>query len=422
MSLKNKSKCLLVAFGLFFSSMVMSAAVDEFEKGMQLFRAGNYAAAVKYFEAAKKQGLNKVSLYYNLGSGYYKLGYYDKARYYFSVVRKSPRMRDLAEYNLGLTAMKMNEKSVAHQHFTTVVSISKDKKLLAMSRKQLALLEKQSKPWLAYLSMNLGYDDNITASPGGTAQDVADNFYDLFVSVDRLVSGYRGQGWLVDASYFRIDFFDDDLYDDSQLGFGVRNEKSVAAWELRSHLGFNKRSYANDDFQSTVKLDLQARHDFERARRMYLRYIYEDIKSDNVLYDYLQGWRQRVRAEYREYRRDHIARLYYELELNDREDLDITGFSASYSPTRHTLRGKYTFVLDAQKSITADLSFRSSDYPETVSLDRQDDRWRFALEADYRLDRNTRIRGKLQYISNDSSVEIYDYDKSIISLGITHLF
>lgn len=412
----------LAVIALLFSSLVMASAEQDFKRGLELFRSGDYAAAVAKFESAQKQGIDSVSLHYNLGSSYYKLGDYQKARMHFNQVKKYPAMRDLADYNLGLIAQKTSDPNGARQYFTSVRKLSKDEKLRAMAERQLSSLKDMGKPWLAYVSARLGYDDNITAAPSGFVQDVSDSFYDLFASVEGVVSGSRKQGWTVDASYFTMDFSDNDDYDDSQLSVGISKRQPVADWDVKTHVSISNRDYADEDFQSIVKLDLQGITPLSRSQRIYLRYMYEDISSDNTLYDYLQGWRQRARFEYRNYQRKYISQLYYELELNDREDLDISGYVASYSPTRHSIRGQYTYNIDARWSLTGDLSYRYSDYPVTISQDRQDDRWRLVADADYRLDKTTKLRTRIEYIDNASTLDIYDYDKSVISIGLSKLF
>jgi len=418
----RKMSHLLAVISLLFSSMVMASADQDFKRGLELFRNADYAAAVTKFKAAEKQGLASVSLYYNLGSSYYKLGEYDKAKKYFNRVKKFPTMSDLAEYNLGLIAEKTGNTVAAKQHFSSARSITRDQKLRLMANRKLTGLAARPKPWLVYLSGNLGHDDNITAAPSGLVQNISDNFYDVFVSADRVVAGSRQQGWSVDASYFSINYFNNSSYDDGQLSVGIKNQQRLADWRVKTHLSFNKRDYGNNAFQSIVKLDLQGINNLSRDERLYLRYIYEDISSDNALYDYLQGWRQRARVEYRNYQRKYIGKIYYELELNDRQDIDVAGFAASYSPTRHSIRGQYTYILDTKWSVTGDLSYRMSDYPVTISQDRQDDRWRMLADVDYRIDKTTKLRGRLEYINNASTVNVYDYDKSMISVGISKLF
>ena len=173
-----------------------------------------------------------------------------------------------------------------------------------------------------------------------------------------------------------------------------------------------------------IKLEARGKRKISKTERIYFRYRYEDIASDYINYDYLEGWRQKLRLEYRQYNRTNIGQLYYELELNDREDYvsTTTGDEYSYSPTRHTLRGKYTEFLDKNWRLTGDISYRMSDYPATSTQDRNDDRWMLATYLDYRFDKSTRLRTKLQYSDNQSTEDLYDYDRVILSVGINKLF
>jgi hypothetical protein len=330
-------------------------------------------------------------------------------------------MHDLAEYNLGLIAQKLGDGKAAKKYFGRV-SAGKDKKLRMLARRRLQVLAVEQQRWRFYAGANFGYDDNITAAPSGTAQDESASFYDLFVSGDSVVGGRRKQGWIADASYFRIDYFDDDLYDEYIYGVGMRRENQFRSWDMRTHLGIKRSNYAGADFQSVVRLDVRSQRSLSRNQRLILRYIYEDINSDDPGYNYLQGWRQKARIEYRNYQTTHTAQAYYELELNDREDINLATFAASYSPTRHTLRGKYTHRLVGDWQVAADISYRVSDYPATFSQQRDDNRWRLILDTDYRLDETSKLRLRWQYTANSSTVEAYDYYKNVIFVGVSKLF
>lgn len=422
MAMHIKRTLLAAISGLLLSSAVMAGAQTDFNKAMDLFRAGNYEAAVRLFEAARKQGVKSVSLYYNLGSVWYKLGHYEKSGYYFSIVAKNKSMRDLAEYNLGLIAMKYDDLDTAERYFLDVDKMSSDRKLRIMARRRLRDIAIEKQRWRAYISMNYGYDDNITAAPSDTVQGVSDNFYDLFASVDRVVGGRRKRGWIVDASYFRIDFADNDTYDEYLYGVGVAREQDLGQWNTRSHLSVNRSNYSDEDFQSIIKLDLKGYRSLSSRERLILRYRFEDINSDNAIYDYLQGWRQKARIEYRNYQSGYTGRLYYELELNDREDINLATYAASYSPVRQTLRGKYTHIFDPAWQLTTDLAYRTSDYPATFTQDRDDNRWQLALDVDYRFDKTSKLRLRMKHTDNESTIDVYDYDKNVVSIGFSKLF
>jgi len=366
--------------------------------------------------------MNSVALYYNLASSYFKLEDYESSKQYFKLVAKSAEMRDLAEYNLGLIAVKQGENKQAKQYFSEIVKQSKDKKIVALSKSQLFKMQKADERWQALMIANVGYDDNITSLPNDSASEISDSFYNLFLSADTVIAGERNDGWVADISYSRVDFNDTDIYDQFQYAAGIRREDILASWESRVHLDLAKKNFGGDDFQTITKLDIISKKSLSSTGRLYLRYRYENISSDNVVYDYLEGWRQRARIEYRSYTSENIKQLYYELELNDGGEFVTTTYAYEYSPTRHTVRGKYTQILSEQWHLTGDLAYRVSDYPESASFDRNDNQGKLTLSVDYRFNKRLKLKTSLLFVNNESSVDLYDYDKAMLMLGVSKLF
>jgi len=136
------------------------------------------------------------------------------------------------------------------------------------------------------------------------------------------------------------------------------------------------------------------------------------------MYNYLEGWRKKFRVQYKARSNSNKQRYYYEHELNDRTDT----VTASYSPTRHTVRGVYTDILDKQWRVSADLAFRQSSYSDVGAWGRDDDRIKAAIYGDYRMNKTTRIRAMWAYSDNDSSLNTYDYTRNVISLDISKRF
>ena len=79
----------VILTGLIIPVNVRADAASDFARGSELFRSGDYSAAARYFESARKQGMSSVALYYNLGSSYFKLGEYEGAKHYFLIVAAS---------------------------------------------------------------------------------------------------------------------------------------------------------------------------------------------------------------------------------------------------------------------------------------------------------------------------------------------
>ena len=101
-------------FNLFLMSLIASqtlcfATTDSnispdvlFEQGSSAFMAGNYKKGLTLFLKARDQGLDTVSLSYNIGVCAFKLGDYSQARKAFLEVSRKPGMTPLAYYNLAL--------------------------------------------------------------------------------------------------------------------------------------------------------------------------------------------------------------------------------------------------------------------------------------------------------------------------------
>ncbi|MCP4078336.1 MAG: tetratricopeptide repeat protein [Gammaproteobacteria bacterium] len=407
---------------LLFTSSAVASAETDFNQGVAFFRAGDYASAVLKFKAAAEQGINNVSLHYNLASSYYKLGNFQASKKHFNQVLLFENMQDLASYNLGLIALKQNNQDRARQYFNSIVQSGKDQKLVKLSRNQLSTVEKKADSLRVYLASNFGYSDNIDSTADGIAPGISDSFYDLFISLETVISGQRKDGWLAEAFLFSLDYLDTNLYDESQFLIGIKKEHKLSDWDTAIAIFLSKDSLAGEDYLSTLKLEIKARKSLEKNESLYFWYRYADIGSEDIAYDYLDGWRQRARVGYSNYSDGNMKQIYYELELNDRGDLIGIDDAYDYSATRHTLRGKYIHFMNRKLSLTGDVSYRFSFFPVSSTADRQDDRWKIALSTDYRINKTFKWVSKLQLINNVSSLERYNYENYIINLGLTKIF
>ena len=421
MNIQSSGRLIILALLLLVYAMQSQAANNsKFSDGIKLYESGDYQAAVEVFEQIRQQKQISAALYYNLASSYYKLGDYAKAKTNFQKVRQYPKMKSLAEYNLGLVARKLGDHDAATTWFKSVIKTSTDRKLIALSRRELSRSGFVFKRWFGFLRGGLGYDDNINIAPAETALDQSDTFYDLFASVDYQLKGDRKDGWMAGARFYNVNYFDSDNYDETQYGASLKKHDSIGQWNTRVSLRLDKLNYGGDDYQTILGVQALARRAMSNMERLQLRYRYEDIGSDNVLYDYLEGWRQQMRAEYRYYGSTNDKRMYYELELNDRQDT----VNASFSPARHTIRGVYTRKLDRKTRWGADVAYRKSfyDYPTTATQNRDDNRWRLAMQLEYRLDKTLRLRGQITRTQNESNLTQYDYTRNIIRVDLSKRF
>jgi hypothetical protein len=437
MTQKSVNKYIIILLFLFISPAAHATAESEYRAGVEAYKSGDNAAALKFFESAQAQGMNSIALKYNLASSYYRMGKLTDAKLLFEQLLENEAMRELANYHLGQIAIEMQDHATAVYHFEKVVASGQDEKLAKLSQKYLDILSKEEPRWQSYISFNLGYDDNINSVSGDSVLDhadsfaevsgdsvldQADSFAELSAATDYLLSGQRKDGWLVGANFQGIEYRDTDNNDLAIVSAGIKRAIRLSFWETSANLLLSKSTYGSEDFQTITRLEIIGKNALTRRQRLYLRYRAEDIKSDNALYDYLQGWRQQGRIEYRHYAARNIKYLYYELELNDRGQLVTSTDAYEYSPTRHTIRGIYTQVIRQKWWLTADVAYRISEFDPTATIDRTDDQWNLGLGLEYQFDRTFRLTTRYQRIANSSTIDRYTYDKSIIKVGLSKLF
>ena len=413
---------LIIAVCLLYSAVALASAKEDYNDGVEFFKKGNYHSAIASFKSAEKKGMESTALYYNLGSAYYKIEQYDASKKYFTRVTEYPDTRALAEFNLGMIALEQSSTELALSHFKYAEANSKDKKIVDASKQTIADLTGTPKRWGAYVVANIGYDDNISVTPDNLALGVDDTFYNIYASADYVIHGKRQSGWLVDAAYFNLNFSDSDNFDQDFYTVGLRNEHSLSNWYTITHLRYGNSTFGGDDLQSFYKLDVLGAKPLSGNAKIILQYRFDDFTSKNTLYDYLEGWRQRAQIRYYRNTVKSNQQVYYEGELNNRGELVTSLYSYDYSPTRHTLGGKYTHKFSNKWYLTGDLSYRVSDFPASATLDRDDTRWLLGVLLDYRIDYTLSIKSNVKYLQNDSTVDIYTYDKTVITFGLSKLF
>ena len=412
----------LIALLLLYSAVALATAKDDYNDGVNFFKKGDYHSAITSFKSAEKKGMETAALFYNLGSAYFKIEQYVASKKYFTRVTEYPDKRALAEFNLGMIAMEQNNNEQALAHFKYAEANSSDKKIVDAAKQTIAELTGTGKRWGAYVAANFGYDDNISVTPDNLALGVDDTFYNIYASTDLVIHGRRKSGWLLDAALFTIDYSDSDNFDQDFYTIGLRKEHEFSSWDTITHLKYGNSKFGGDDLQSFYKLDILGARSLSGNAKIILKYRFDDFTSKNSIYDYLEGWRQRAQIRYSRSTASSNQQVYYEGELNNRGELVTSLYSYEYSPTRHTLGGRYTHKFSEKWYLTGDLAYRASDFPASPTVDRDDTRWTLDVLLDYRIDPTLVLKSNVKYIQNDSSVDIYTYDKTLITLGVSKLF
>lgn len=384
------------------------ANLSAFDAGKKAFEKGNYKEAVTQFEKAQKAGERRVALYYNLGVSYYRLGDMSAAKRNFKIVAQNRGMAALGHYNLGLVARKESDRETAISEFKKVKKISKDKKLIRLADQNLSEIYNYVGVWRGGLSARLGHDSNVTAAAEGTPAG-ASTFMTVGAYTDYLINGTRRDGLYFTGDLSLWDYASQNE-DQNTLRVGL---KKTTPWGKQSayYAGyFSTSNYRGSAYQNIARLEAGTSKNLEKGANFQFRYRYDNINSLNPAYDYLQGWRQRFRAEHRMYGKDRKSRLYYEFEFNDRQD-------PNFAPNRHTFRGIYGGNLSQHWQWEGDLNFRVSDYPL-----RDDQRFRVSLTASRRIGDDLKFRARVRHTDNNSTDPAYSFGSNQVWAGVSYYY
>jgi hypothetical protein len=406
-----------------------------FNTGKQLFAAGQYADAKAAFDhvlaSQQEQGAVSPAVHYNLGSICYRLEDYVCARKHFQRLTRTDSYAALAYYNLALVENRDDNPEAAVDALQSSRAATTDPKLIALVNKQLAKLRKSEprrtttttvKDWHSFVYLRHGYDSNIRFAPLEVASNESGDFLQFIGTIDKRIVGEgsttKQPGLFVNAVLFATNYYSTDFNDFSLLNAGLRYDHPLQGWRNRIAANYTTSTYGKEDYLESASLTLQTRKTLANDDEFQLRYRYEDIDSLRPVYDYLRGSRQRLRAGYQLTWPQDIVQLWYELELNDRQNTA----SRNYSPTRHTLRLRYETMLDSRNRLYGEYAFRDSDYEPTLTQDRQDERSLLTLAYVNDFAHSWQAEARWRFFTNRSTDNVYSYDRHIVFLSVRKLF
>ncbi|MFV2060233.1 MAG: hypothetical protein ACC653_06075 [Gammaproteobacteria bacterium] len=394
--------------------------LNDFDFGKKAFKKQNYQQALQFFEQAKSNGIDSISLTYNLAVTHYKLENYKQSQVYFIEIQKIPRMTNLVKYNLGLIELKLNNNKQATEFFNYVYHNTKKTKLKSLSKKQLELLGYQFKKKNKHriksrVAILVGHSDNVSSISTGTASGKADNFNVYAAKLEAAITNSFEQGLTARVRYYSqvysvVKQFDYDEIE-AKIAYNFINghyRNNIALFSKQSDLSSNS-------YQTTIGIDAKFKGNVSRTDYFTFRARYEDISDDSKKYTYLVGTRQRYRVDYQFKNNHNINRFWYQFETNDRKD-DFIKYS--YSPLRHTIRYTYELKFYKHWRWRAGAEYRKSFYPDKPLIFREDDRIRYLTTLDYKFSKMWDIQGVYEYRDNQSTVDKYVYKRNVYFVNL----
>ena len=413
---------------------VRAAADGELaaERGIAAFRAGDYPAALQSFLDALRAGLDTPGLHYDLGATYYRLGRYEEAEREFQALAPDPKWAPLARYNLGLSAQRAGRPQQAMEYFGEAHRTTADPNLRALAATAFERLRgaPPSPQTSAVIFLAGGYDSNATLSPDAATVGVShqgDRFVEALAAATHRLAGNTERGWVAHGGLVLRKYTDLSQFD-------VRGSRAGLSYETDSGRvqtsvgGYFETAYIGGDrLQQVASVDAQASWRLDAGGELRGRYQFGHIAGGGG-FEYLDGRQQRLSADAGFALASALLRVGYQLELNDRRDLQQGSEFFSASPTRHSLFASVALRNLAGWQADARGEYRVSRYRDPNLIDggaqgilevtRRDQRYGFALRASRPVAAPWRVFIDYSYYRNESNLDTYDYSRHQLMAGI----
>jgi len=408
-----------------------TAAADvpqAFEQGINAFRAGDFSAALQAFLEARRAGLDTPALHYDLGATYYRLQRYPEAEAEFQGLAGERGWAALALYHLGLIAQRTGREQQASEYFSRAQRTTNDPALRALADTALARLGAPSPRTSAVASLAGGYDSNVALTQDITAAGIShqgDSFVEALASASHRLGGDAAQATYAYGGLILRRYRDLTQFDATGARAGLSYETDSGRLQTSVGGNFDTAYVGGGPFSHGATLDAQARRRTDSGD-VRGRYQYGYIRG-GAGYEYLDGWEQRFSADAGFALSPGFVRVGYELELNNRRDLQQGSDFSSASPTRNSLY--VTAALGGFAGWQTDVrgEYRVSRYNDPdvvggVEVRRKDDRAGFALRSSRRLSGVWRAFIDYSYYRNQSTLDTYDYSRYQAMIGIEAVF
>jgi len=402
---------------LCFAYATPAVADTDWASGTSAFLAGDFSAALLYFEAARDGGLAGPAVHYNIAVCQFELADYANARDTFQLIaQRFPEMRGLAEYNIGLAERRQGNVLAAQRNFVSAYRHTDDEKIKALAASQITELDNAIPAgWYGSVGTRLGYDDNVALRdslglPAGVSAESP--MADLYANIRAPLPGISGLA--ADGSLYLVTYPDADDFDQTEIRLGIVHDWHGGDWRIGSGIYRVIGTLGGSGFNEETGLDVRTTRYLGDESSLEFRLRYDEIRGASSSFDGIDGSRSRVDLAYRRYGAVHDLSVRLGIETNNR-------FDPFVSPTRQGARVDYRYRFSEVWDVDSSLSIRNSKYDD-ISIPRSEDLISASLGVTRSFGDIWLINATYQYSKNDSSDPVFSYDRNQLSAGFLRLF
>lgn len=413
--------------GVFSNNLLFAAEYSEaelaFAAGNRYFEIGDFEQALLEFRTARAVGMQTPAVLYNIGVCEYRGGYYAESVETFGDLSvRYPSMQALANYNMGLALVRLDQKDAARAALRRA-RIGGDDTLVRLTDELLARLDGERnsrrapspKNWYGFMDAGFGHDDNVALlddSSIPTGQTTESAFGEFFGQAG-WSPGSAGK-FRLNASTYVVRYADASEFNQAALRLGAAWQWTAHRWRLGAEPYYSYSILDADGFEQRLGISLAAYRDLSPATQFSVRVVHENINEISERFDFVAGHRELLGLNLVRRDEQQRANLSYELSVDERA-------SAAVSPVRHRFRAGYRRIINANWSVGAELSFRSSRYDD-LDGPRDEDLGEAALSVARSLSSVWQLTGQYRYSNNESNIVGFSYDRQRISVALNRTF
>jgi hypothetical protein len=342
-------------------------------------------------------------------------------------LREHSGMSGAADYHLGLIAAQRGDRDEAVLRLSAAAA-GDSPELRRLAQTALGRLQDQrpARRFAGYARGGLGFDSNrnqVSESLRIEGPQPESGYADVYGSVIQRLAG-PGRTDLR-ANLFVRDYAVDDALDQAAILLGLRNAWPIRTWTLALGADLEAAMLGGHGLYEVLSLNIEAARRFGSST-LRLRYRPSVIDAGST-YDYLDGQRHQIELSQNIALGASTLLIGYEVELNDRRDLESGDQFFSQSPLRQGPFLRFTRELMENLSLDVTAAYRHSRYPDAnvfeqggslVTERRDESLTHVGAVLRLALDPAWALRLDYRRSDNRSTLEQYDYVREVVSLNV----
>ncbi|MDY6853584.1 MAG: tetratricopeptide repeat protein [Thermodesulfobacteriota bacterium] len=434
-----RTSLLITGFCLFFFSPALAEVKQSFQQGKAAFEQGEFKKAFSIFQQLVQQNPGDPELDFLLGRSAYEIGNYETAIFAFERVLIAQPDADRVKLELGRSYFELGEFETARSSFKTVLEKDPPPNVRSNIERYLRLIDKASQinRLSGIVSLALSYDDNVYFSPIDDQIQTIDQIYTLkgdnatpnedLVSQTTLALNHlyrqhpRRPGWLTRLLLYNASYFDEQSLNLNLLSLNTGPLWQQGVWQSKLQGTFNYLTLDAERYLTFAGVELETIWQRDSAFGIglfgsltHLNYTTDERDAEQYRLIIKPMWTRKKN------------RLSINLGMEWREAQDD-----QYTELRTLLKVGYERQLPRRLILNLGYRLQDSDYDSEATLFGKK-RHDVLHEANLGLSRalwtepngDGALIALLNYVITDttSNIDLYEYDKQVLSFSLTYLF